>query len=331
MSKLFKLKKWLTVPEAASHLSSVFEEEVTEADVLRLVLDNHLKLSVKFVNGTRAKPGKIVSWRDVKFILGLPEPGLDTRGEITKENKDDFPTSLHELYENTPDEIKKKTHPLCLTIGVGNDRLVNIEYETIVTLWDVWDLPMIGGEKLDVEHEYQLLTGGPEVKIETLDGAFVEGSDGDIFQLQTSYEENEFVPGSMKNLNSLKRKIKDGSIDPKDAIILLDKIENERQIFKEKMKNRQPWEMCYPAGGLPTDSVFVVRTAALNDFIQKVNEPNASSKFNDEKRSDRIKRYVDNQFAEGKTKESAFRELAESEGCSVENIKRIYRDKDKYR
>jgi hypothetical protein len=38
-SKLFKLKKWLTVPEAARHLSTLFEEAVSEADVLRLVLD----------------------------------------------------------------------------------------------------------------------------------------------------------------------------------------------------------------------------------------------------------------------------------------------------
>ena len=30
-SKLFKLKEWLTVPEAARHLSILFSEEVSEA------------------------------------------------------------------------------------------------------------------------------------------------------------------------------------------------------------------------------------------------------------------------------------------------------------
>ena len=49
-SKLFKLKKWLTIPETAKHLSIMFGEEVQEADVLRLGLDRHLKLSVNFVN-----------------------------------------------------------------------------------------------------------------------------------------------------------------------------------------------------------------------------------------------------------------------------------------
>lgn len=50
MSKLLKLKKWLTIPEAAERLSNTLEDKVTEADVLRLGLDNHLKLSVLFVD-----------------------------------------------------------------------------------------------------------------------------------------------------------------------------------------------------------------------------------------------------------------------------------------
>jgi hypothetical protein len=58
MSKLFNLKEWLTIPEVARRLSTVFREEVSEADVLRLALGNKLKLSVKFVNYTTAIPVK---------------------------------------------------------------------------------------------------------------------------------------------------------------------------------------------------------------------------------------------------------------------------------
>ena len=64
MNKLFKLKEWLTVPDAARHLAGVFGEEVTEADVLRLCLDGHLTLSVHFVNGTSACLGKLVTEND---------------------------------------------------------------------------------------------------------------------------------------------------------------------------------------------------------------------------------------------------------------------------
>ncbi len=55
MSKLFKIKEWLTVPEAAKHLAIVFGEEVTEADVFRLALDEKLKISVYLSKPTKVK------------------------------------------------------------------------------------------------------------------------------------------------------------------------------------------------------------------------------------------------------------------------------------
>lgn len=48
--KLFKLKDWLTVQEAARYLSTIFGEDVSDADVFRLALDRYLKLSVLLVD-----------------------------------------------------------------------------------------------------------------------------------------------------------------------------------------------------------------------------------------------------------------------------------------
>ncbi len=81
-SKLFKLKKWLTIQETAKHLSIMFGEEVQEADVLRLGLDRHLKWSVNFVNHAHAKRGdqflpfdewevkvrKMASWQNAQTL-----------------------------------------------------------------------------------------------------------------------------------------------------------------------------------------------------------------------------------------------------------------------
>ncbi len=81
-SKLFKLKEWLTIPETAKNLSITFGEEVTEADVLRLGLDKHLKLSVNFPNYAYAKRGdkflsfdewevkfrKMASWQNARIL-----------------------------------------------------------------------------------------------------------------------------------------------------------------------------------------------------------------------------------------------------------------------
>jgi hypothetical protein len=54
LNPLFKLREWLTVDQAAQQLTGIMEEPVKEADVLRLALDGHLKLSVYLPEGTAA-------------------------------------------------------------------------------------------------------------------------------------------------------------------------------------------------------------------------------------------------------------------------------------
>ncbi|MBK5415612.1 hypothetical protein [Pseudomonas sp. TH31] len=51
MEKLLMLKEWLTLDEAATRFSTTAKESVTQADILRLALDNHLQLSV-FIDDT---------------------------------------------------------------------------------------------------------------------------------------------------------------------------------------------------------------------------------------------------------------------------------------
>lgn len=55
LSKLFKLRKWLTVKETASHLTILLGEDIREADVFRLALDNKLMLSLFLPTTTKAK------------------------------------------------------------------------------------------------------------------------------------------------------------------------------------------------------------------------------------------------------------------------------------
>ena len=61
MDKLSKLKEWFTVAETAKYLSIGFGTEVTEADVLRLALDEKLRMSVWLVNSTAAKRAEKIS------------------------------------------------------------------------------------------------------------------------------------------------------------------------------------------------------------------------------------------------------------------------------
>ena len=74
MSKLFKLKAWLTLDEAVNHISTVLGESATEADLFRFALDGHLTLSVNFVNHAKARKGKWVNTSDVQFYLIENDP-----------------------------------------------------------------------------------------------------------------------------------------------------------------------------------------------------------------------------------------------------------------
>jgi hypothetical protein len=170
--------------------------------VLRLALDNHLILSVYFVNHARGRCGPVVPIQDAKR------------------------RALPSLVENE----------WFLTIdglAIGDDRVIELGSE-VVTLDGVWDLTMLGAERLDIEHRYQLLTGGPAVDLTALDGPIVCREDGTYCQLQSHFSDNEFA--NPKNL---------------------------------KKPYNHPANY-YPAGGLPSDSVLVVRTSALRDLVARV-------------------------------------------------------------
>lgn len=275
MSKLFNLKEWLTVADAARHLSIAFGEDVTEADVLRLALDGSLRLSIYFVNHAKARCGKVVPWKETEWTLF---PGLDqlVGSQPAKKVHYDLdarpcPAKLEALFkELSPEEIQKFT-PVLRSLNIDDERYLTLS-EDVATLQGVWDLPMIGAERLDIEHEYQNLTGGPSVTLENLDGAFVEGSDGQICQLQEDWDENEYVAGSSSQLKSLKRHIAEKGIEGAEAESLLNRHSEQRKEFLEKRRTRPKKENYYPAGGLPKDAVIVVRTEALREFERHCND-----------------------------------------------------------
>lgn len=68
-SKLSKLKEWLTLPDAAKHLTCICNDEVTEAEILQLALGGRLRLSVYFVNNVYARACSLV---DIGTIDKMP-------------------------------------------------------------------------------------------------------------------------------------------------------------------------------------------------------------------------------------------------------------------
>jgi hypothetical protein len=161
--KLFKLKEWLTVADAARHLAILCDEDVTEADVLRFVMDRHLRLSVRFVNATPGRCGRLVSLDDAEVPITKlsDDPKVWLYGDVR-------PYGL--LKTNETVVLHKES---CLLCGVH-------------------DLAMIGNEVMEVERRYQELTGGPPPD-RSAECFFVKTDEKSVIRLELSIDSTEFL------------------------------------------------------------------------------------------------------------------------------------------
>lgn len=179
MSKLLKLKETLTLSETAKHLSIMLGEDVTEADILRLALDGHLKLSVNLVNHSSGRLGKIVSFAETEWFLSPPLGKIDTSSSQLVSNLSSLnglPVNLTESISKLPVEDWSKYYYFLRSIQVEDDKFINLE-ERAGPIEGLWDLPMFGAERLDIEDKYQMLTGGPRVTLHNIDGVFLVQGD----------------------------------------------------------------------------------------------------------------------------------------------------------
>lgn len=209
MSKLLKLKQWLTINEAARHLTQIFNEPVEYSDILQMSLDGHFKLSVNFPNTAAAKLGRIVPYKDVPL---LELPNLDGTGII--HYADGYP-----LDETHPTKITAETPFICF------DREIS-------KIDGIWDLALMGNERIDVEFELHQIIGGPEITMINIEGTFLNRPDGTWASLQDRLDDREIID-------------KDGK--------------------KKKARGEH-----YPAGGLGDDCIKVIRTSELIEFQNRM-------------------------------------------------------------
>lgn len=249
MSKLFKLREWLTLDEAARHLSVVVSEQVTPSDILRLCLDGHLVLSVNFVNHSQAKRGKVVGVEDAEW--------------------QEFPSGMAEMFPGLPEDHDGKPIQYMRSLNLDDERFLTLESK-VEKIVGVWDLPLIGSERLDVEHRFQILTGGPAVTLTGLDGAFVQQNASEMWQLMESFDDNEFQRGSNAAKKKLELRIALQEVSEEEVQRLMMQHAEDREKFRAKQKSSLDPDSYYPAGGLPDDAVLVVRTAALREFEQSL-------------------------------------------------------------
>ncbi|QQX81681.1 hypothetical protein JK628_07530 [Shewanella sp. KX20019] len=162
MSKVFKLKKFFTLEEAANYLSSSLEEQVSLTDIYMFALEKQLTLSVRLLNQAYALNGQFIT-----------QPYIDNNGHpvaydlVTNE-------ALDEEYLISLDDFLEVEDNKWLAF---NDKVHLID--------GIWDLAMIGMETLDVEQLYQKEVGGPEPLVAPISGLFLK-REGLICKLQNS-------------------------------------------------------------------------------------------------------------------------------------------------
>lgn len=263
MSRLFHLKEWVSIADAAQYLSISLGESVTAADILRLALDGHLRLSVYLPNGATVLRGKIVTHSLADVVTAIAENRVPEDLDWIS-----VPKSFAQKGLAASEDLSGEEVPLIVSLRVDDSRWITLDRKKIATVWELWDLPMFGGERLDVEHEYQRITGGPSITAETLDGAFIWRGPEAICQIQEDFDDNEYVSGSKANGMALEKRIAQDKIGKEEAKELRANFEARRKKYKEERKQKEYCDNFYPKGGLPDDSVMVVRTAALREFEQ---------------------------------------------------------------
>lgn len=87
-------------------------------------------------------------------------------------------TSLPDL----PQEAEGQHALIVRYLKVDRDSYVKFTGE-IKTIEGIWDLPMIGGERIDIEERYQQLTNGLQMNWQALEGVVIQGPGGELCQL----------------------------------------------------------------------------------------------------------------------------------------------------
>ena len=162
---LYSLKEWLTIPAAATHLTTCFGEEVTEADVLQFGLDEHLELSVKLLNPIVAWPGRVEP----------PDPDrLQSQWNLRIGRKLLLVFADPEDFGLASDEEKVEFLGNGVVSAFVESEKVRIRME------GVWNLPMVGDERLAVEQRLRFINGGLTVSRSDAGSGhtFVNRSDG---------------------------------------------------------------------------------------------------------------------------------------------------------
>ncbi|HHF2137388.1 TPA: hypothetical protein ACPJKY_001245, partial [Haemophilus influenzae] len=124
----------------------------------------------------------------------------------------------------------------------------------------VWELKLIGNEKIDLEWQLKEEHGLPIVDIFNLNGFYVKNKDGIVIERQTKLSPDEYLKLQKEISNDIKKQL------AKSDIPELEKAKIREKIDTKKFKNTT---FSYPCAGLGEidGAFFVIQTEHLNEFL----------------------------------------------------------------
>lgn len=231
--KIINLKKFLTLAEAAKYLSTTCGEEVSEADVLGLVLDRRFALSVNFINPVYVRWGEVVA----------------RNFEDSKNNKINFK------------EWKNKAR-----VDSTHDLQLENKASRVIGIFDLFK--HLEGE-LRIRKLQREFLGGPQLKRRNGGSVLIQSRDGMVAELQASFDDDPNIIGSRASHQKIEHEIVSKGIDDCFAKYLMKASREARQPFRDKYADM---DMFYSASELPTDCVLGVRTEAIKNFELSLNQ-----------------------------------------------------------
>ena len=249
-------------------MEAAFGEPVSEADIFHLAMDGRLVLSVNFVNPGMGRPGDVVQYTAPQLVA-LVEAGIFPEDLSWTHHSPESVKALRAIgFTYIPEACEAAGYSILMSQRLDNQRLLTLS-DSVTRLDGVYDLPMVGAERLDVEHAYQRLTGGPEVTSVFLDGALVEDTSGRMYNVLDRLDDED-KPGSPGAIVAIERRIKQEKLPEDMASRFREEYATDRMKFREDQRKKGPLDGYFPAGGLPEDTVFVVRASALSRFLDDV-------------------------------------------------------------
>jgi hypothetical protein len=167
VSKLFQLKKYLSIDDTAKLLAISLGEPITNIDVLDLILDNHIMAKVKATHS---------NVKVLPFSIEKPVATIGNCVKIYKPATDDGVIEDVKCGENFTNQIKLKGY---------KHFIVNLATN------DYWSFPMIGGNRLAIENYKRKLTG--QNLIDAFDGFIYLKTYNGYDKLYELKKEKEFI------------------------------------------------------------------------------------------------------------------------------------------